>query len=161
MLNIAIDLVFILIGSMFSNLGNLGNLLLFCLLALYIIEKAFFIVKRLHDLGRPGFHYWLLLIPIYNFYLALVLLLKRGIQVDSPTLNKDTVVNNLKEANSEVQFSVHTEPIKDNHQHDFQQKEIEQAGKIELAQNKHTNENLQKEKIMKLKKLKEKGNVIS
>src|SRR5262245_55857022 len=35
---------------------------------------AFQAVKRLHDLGRPGTHYWLLLIPLYNIYLGLVLL---------------------------------------------------------------------------------------
>lgn len=35
-------------------------------------------VKRLHDLGRPGSHWWLLLIPIYNVYLGLVLLFGKG-----------------------------------------------------------------------------------
>jgi uncharacterized membrane protein YhaH (DUF805 family) len=35
-------------------------------------------VKRLHDLDRPGTHFWYLLIPFYNIYLGLVLLLKRG-----------------------------------------------------------------------------------
>lgn len=35
-------------------------------------------VKRLHDLGRPGWHWWLLLVPFYNFYLGLVLVLQRG-----------------------------------------------------------------------------------
>lgn len=35
-------------------------------------------VKRLHDLGRPGWHWFLLMVPIYNIYLGLVLLLKKG-----------------------------------------------------------------------------------
>ncbi len=35
-------------------------------------------VKRLHDLDRPGWHWWLLFIPLYNVYLGLVLLLKQG-----------------------------------------------------------------------------------
>lgn len=39
---------------------------------------AFQVVKRLHDLDRPGTHYWLLLIPIYNIYFGLVLLFKKG-----------------------------------------------------------------------------------
>ena len=39
---------------------------------------AFQIVKRLHDLDRPGTHYWLLLVPFYNLYLAILLLAKRG-----------------------------------------------------------------------------------
>jgi uncharacterized membrane protein YhaH (DUF805 family) len=35
-------------------------------------------VKRLHDLDRPGWHMIGFLIPLYNIYLSLVLLLKRG-----------------------------------------------------------------------------------
>lgn len=42
------------------------------------ILMAFQVVKRLHDLDRAGSHYWLLLIPFYNLYLAGVLLFKRG-----------------------------------------------------------------------------------
>lgn len=36
------------------------------------------IIKRLHDLDRPGWHWCLLAIPLYNFYLGLVLLFKKG-----------------------------------------------------------------------------------
>jgi uncharacterized membrane protein YhaH (DUF805 family) len=43
-----------------------------------VVIAAFQAVKRLHDLDRPSMHYWLLLIPFYNLYLALVLLLKKG-----------------------------------------------------------------------------------
>lgn len=35
-------------------------------------------IKRLHDIDRPGWHWWLLLIPGYNIYLSLVMLFKRG-----------------------------------------------------------------------------------
>jgi uncharacterized membrane protein YhaH (DUF805 family) len=35
-------------------------------------------VKRLHDLDRPGWHWWLLGVPFYNIYLGLVLLFKKG-----------------------------------------------------------------------------------
>jgi uncharacterized membrane protein YhaH (DUF805 family) len=35
-------------------------------------------VKRLHDLGRPGWHWLLLAVPLYNIYLGLVLLFQRG-----------------------------------------------------------------------------------
>ena len=35
-------------------------------------------VKRLHDLGRPGWHLVLMLVPIYQIYLGLVLTFKRG-----------------------------------------------------------------------------------
>lgn len=39
---------------------------------------AFQVVKRLHDLDRPGSHYWLSLIPIYNIYFNLLILFKKG-----------------------------------------------------------------------------------
>ena len=39
---------------------------------------AFAAVKRLHDLGRSGTHYWLFLIPFYNLYLSVVLLFQKG-----------------------------------------------------------------------------------
>lgn len=35
-------------------------------------------VRRLHDLDRPGWHYWLALIPFYGLYLACLLLFVRG-----------------------------------------------------------------------------------
>lgn len=37
-------------------------------------------VKRLHDIGRPGSHYWLLLIPIYSLYLGMALLFQKGME---------------------------------------------------------------------------------
>ena len=42
------------------------------------IVLAFVTVKRLHDLDRPGWHYWLLLVPFYNIYLSIVLLFVKG-----------------------------------------------------------------------------------
>jgi uncharacterized membrane protein YhaH (DUF805 family) len=35
-------------------------------------------IKRLHDIDRPGWHWWLLLIPLYNIYLGLSLLFVKG-----------------------------------------------------------------------------------
>ncbi len=35
-------------------------------------------VKRLHDLDRPGWHWWLLLIPLVNIYIGVILLFARG-----------------------------------------------------------------------------------
>lgn len=43
-----------------------------------IIVWSFLVVKRLHDLGKPGSHYWLMYIPFYNVYLSLVLLFTKG-----------------------------------------------------------------------------------
>lgn len=42
------------------------------------IVQAFLVVRRLHDLGKPGSHYWLFYIPLYNIYLGLVLLFTPG-----------------------------------------------------------------------------------
>jgi len=44
---------------------------------------AFQGVKRLHDLNRPGSHYLLLLIPLYNIYLSLILLFEKGTDNDN------------------------------------------------------------------------------
>ena len=37
-------------------------------------------VKRLHDLDRPGWHWWLLLVPIVNIYIGVILLFAKGTQ---------------------------------------------------------------------------------
>jgi uncharacterized membrane protein YhaH (DUF805 family) len=42
------------------------------------VVQAFLVVKRLHDLGKPGWHYWLFFVPLYNIYLGLVLLFTPG-----------------------------------------------------------------------------------
>jgi len=60
--------------------GNLKAAALFLLIGgigLTVIY-AFQTIKRLHDLDRPGSHYWLLLIPFFNIYLTLVLHFKKG-----------------------------------------------------------------------------------
>jgi len=43
-----------------------------------IVVDSMFVVKRLHDLEKPGWHFWLLIIPFYNIYLALILLFQKG-----------------------------------------------------------------------------------
>ena len=43
-----------------------------------LVLHASFVVKRLHDLGRPGRHYWLCFIPLYNIYFCLQLLFEEG-----------------------------------------------------------------------------------
>lgn len=35
-------------------------------------------VRRFHDLDRPGWHYWLMMVPFYGLYLAALLLFVRG-----------------------------------------------------------------------------------
>lgn len=43
------------------------------------VVNAFLIIRRLHDLGKPGTHGWLLLVPMYSIYLQLVLLFAKGV----------------------------------------------------------------------------------
>jgi len=45
----------------------------------FTVLHAFQAVKRFHDLGRPGSHYWLMLVPFYNIYISFVLLLSKGV----------------------------------------------------------------------------------
>ena len=42
------------------------------------VANGFLVIRRLHDLGKPGTHTWLLLVPMYNIYLQLVLCLPRA-----------------------------------------------------------------------------------
>lgn len=41
--------------------------------------SAIFTVKRLHDLGKPGWQWLLVLVPIYQFYHAYLLIFKKGV----------------------------------------------------------------------------------
>jgi uncharacterized membrane protein YhaH (DUF805 family) len=41
--------------------------------------QAFIAVRRLHDLGKPGSHYWFFFVPLYNIYFGLILLFTRGV----------------------------------------------------------------------------------
>jgi uncharacterized membrane protein YhaH (DUF805 family) len=50
-------------------------------LILFIISFAVAVssvVRRFHDLGRSGYHYFLMLIPLVNLYWGCVLLFKKG-----------------------------------------------------------------------------------
>jgi len=42
------------------------------------LVQAFLVVRRLHDLDKPGAHYWLLLVPFYNIYLSILLTFQKG-----------------------------------------------------------------------------------
>jgi uncharacterized membrane protein YhaH (DUF805 family) len=42
------------------------------------IIQAFLVIKRLHDLGKPGWQYFLMYVPLYNIYLGIVLLFVKG-----------------------------------------------------------------------------------
>ncbi len=48
-----------------------------------VIIQASCIARRLHDMNRPAMHFWLLIIPLYNVYLVLLLVLKKGTTGDN------------------------------------------------------------------------------
>ena len=76
-----------LVGLAREPLGDAYPIAAFFVMAIALagaVLAAFQVVKRLHDLGRPGWHYWLLLIPLYNIYLALVLLFVKGTPGPNP-----------------------------------------------------------------------------
>ncbi|HEX5131894.1 MAG TPA: DUF805 domain-containing protein [Candidatus Krumholzibacteria bacterium] len=62
-------------GSGIEAAGALG----FSIGMLGCVAQAFIAVRRLHDLGKPGSHYWLFLVPFYNLYFGLVLTFTRGV----------------------------------------------------------------------------------
>lgn len=73
--------------SIIANIGTMivsysDNLLVVLLAAVLSIALAvasiMITIQRLHDINRPGIHFLLLLVPLYNIYLGFVLLLKKG-----------------------------------------------------------------------------------
>lgn len=63
-----------------ESVDNPAFLLFYILIVIAIITiNVCITVQRLHDIGRSGYHYFLFFIPIYNIYLGLVLIFKRGI----------------------------------------------------------------------------------
>lgn len=76
------DLVIVTAFILFVVLGvATGPLLALPLLGLIVAAgwaAAAVTVKRLHDLGRPGWQLLLLAVPFYNIYLGLLLLFQQG-----------------------------------------------------------------------------------
>lgn len=66
-------------GFILEDLNNIPGCMIIMLINIFFVIKYICImIQRLHDLGRPGTHFWLLLIPVYNIYLALLMLFKKG-----------------------------------------------------------------------------------
>jgi len=66
------------------------------LIALIIISSCiiiFIIIGRLHDLGRPGFECWLILVPAYNIYMMYELLAVKG--TNGPNAYGDDPLNSI------------------------------------------------------------------
>lgn len=48
------------------------------MLGIFAVYDGVNTVKRLHDLNKPGWHYWLQYVPLYNIYLGIVLTFRAG-----------------------------------------------------------------------------------
>lgn len=71
------------IGYFFDFLPNyidhiIISIISLCSAIVALIVFICSIIKRLHDMNRSGWDCILLVVPLYNVYLALVLLFKRG-----------------------------------------------------------------------------------
>lgn len=75
----------VILSIMIEYSESISFILLVLLLEIIAtILSVCLVVQRLHDIKRPGAHFWLLLIPLYNIYLGLVLLFKKG--TDGPNI---------------------------------------------------------------------------
>jgi len=86
----AISVVLSIISYMFVPTRESGEIMNIVAVLFYLIIViggtiiiAFQVVKRLHDIEKPGSHYWLLFIPIYGYFLAFILLFKKGTPGDN------------------------------------------------------------------------------
>lgn len=86
-----IFMVISILGLIYSSPDDWGLRLIVNLIV--GLATASLIVQRLHDLGRPGFHYWLLLIPIYNIIFILFDLCGKKGQIGSNKYGVDPLKN--------------------------------------------------------------------
>lgn len=67
--------------AMYAFVSN--NIILWAIFSSYflafIIVPVFITVQRLHDIGRPGTDFMLMLIPFYNIYIFSILVTRKGI----------------------------------------------------------------------------------
>jgi uncharacterized membrane protein YhaH (DUF805 family) len=76
LLGMVISLVMMMIAGQMGEVALALSLVASAAVLLYLSSIP--IVKRLHDLDRPGKHFWLMLIPLYNVYIGLLLLFSEG-----------------------------------------------------------------------------------
>ncbi|MCY6355665.1 DUF805 domain-containing protein [Clostridium sp. ZS2-4] len=76
----AFSFVIIIFLSMFIN-NSFTHIISIIAYIGFLIIYVCLTVQRLHDLGRPGYHFWLLLIPFYGFYVLCLLAFKKGVVV--------------------------------------------------------------------------------
>ena len=84
-INIGLVIIGLLIGIGMGASGvteddEMFQVLDSCIFGIGVLAVAFQIIKRLQDLDRPAWHYWLIWVPFYNIYLAIVLFFVKGTQ---------------------------------------------------------------------------------
>ena len=77
------DLVMFTLGMILVVLMIVTGIPLFALPLIGVVVGGFWAgiaitVKRLHDLDRPGWQWWLLLVPLVNLYIGAILLFAKG-----------------------------------------------------------------------------------
>ena len=61
-----------------ESTATLGLILSTIVMIAGVALSVILVVKRLHDIERPGWHVVLAAVPVYNLYLALLLLFRKG-----------------------------------------------------------------------------------
>ena len=77
---VAYSLLFLIDQASFAWPFYIPGVLVYVLAGLV---QTFNIIRRFHDLGRPGTGFWLLFIPVYNLYITWLLLTRRGPEEDN------------------------------------------------------------------------------
>ena len=77
------DLVMFTLGGILAVLMIVTGSPLFAVPLVGVVVAGFWAaiaitVKRLHDLDRGGWQWWLLLVPLVNFYIGAILLFAKG-----------------------------------------------------------------------------------
>lgn len=56
----------------------IGIVLIIAIVLAGVMSELAVTIRRFHDLGRPGVHYFLTMIPFYNIYIGFMLLFQKG-----------------------------------------------------------------------------------
>lgn len=68
-----------IIDVVIDNTDNIAIIIGLIIFSIVLSAKYICVtIQRFHDIERRGTHSWLLLIPIYNIYIKLILLFKKG-----------------------------------------------------------------------------------
>ena len=71
------------VATLIMTLINLPEILEILVLLAVLIAAGLQTTRRLHDINRPGWHYFLLFVPAYNLWLTFLLTFKAGDQCEN------------------------------------------------------------------------------